>query len=46
MEEIYKESIKQLQTVIQAMKKPKGRAQNTEGAQAFELRVGCRSGRI
>lgn len=31
MEEIYKNSIKQLQTGIPAMKKPKGRAQKAVG---------------
>lgn len=45
MEEIYKKSIKQLQTGIQAMKKPKGRTQKTVGPQASELRVRCGSGR-
>lgn len=46
MEEIYKKSIKQLQTGIQATRKPNGRVQKTVGPQAFELRVGCRGGRI
>lgn len=40
MAEIYKKSIKQLQTGIRAMKKPEGRAQNTAGSRASELRVG------
>lgn len=39
MEEIYKKSIKQLQTGIQATRKPNGRVQKTVGPQAFELRV-------
>lgn len=44
MEEIYKKSIKQLRTGIQAMRKAGGRTQKAAGFQASELRVGCGGG--